>query len=131
MKPTNRAAEAWRITREAMDLVEEGRIHEAMAAYARAAHMGDVVAQSNLGNLLDDTVTPSRPKEAVYWYKRASRAGYAPAAWNLAMHYRNLGRPRWHIHWLRVAARLGEEYAPEALREMIRPIRAPNTAGAG
>jgi hypothetical protein len=33
--------------------------------------------------------------------------------------YRNLGKRRWQIHWLRVAARLGEPDAPVALREMI------------
>jgi len=102
-----------------VELEEAGRIHEAIRVYTAAARLGDEIAQNNLATLLDDRAIPRRPAEAVYWYKRAVRAGSAEAAWNLAMHYRNLGKRRWQIHWLRVAARLGEPDAPVALREMI------------
>jgi TPR repeat protein len=80
--------------------------------------MGSVIAMSNLGNLLDDKVKPAKPKEAVYWYKRAAKCGYSAAAWNLAMHYRNLGRQRWYVHWLNVAANLGDDDARKQLRRM-------------
>jgi len=103
---------------KASDLEDHGMIGKAIRCYRIAARMGHVPAQNNLATLLDDKVKPSRPKEAVYWYKRAVRTGYATAAWNLAMHYRNLEMPRWYHHWLQVAARMGDDDAIEELRAL-------------
>ena len=60
----------------------------------------------NLGNLLDDAASPSKPGEAIYWYKRAVRGGSHAAAANLATHYESLGQRRWFEHWIKVAARM-------------------------
>jgi len=100
------------------DLEDEGKIYRAIKAYASAARMGHVCAMSNLGNLLDDKIKPPRPKEAVYWYKRAIRLKHSVAAWNLAMHYRNVGKRRWYIHWLQVAAKMGDPEAKAELRKL-------------
>jgi len=82
--------------------------------------MGDEIAQSNLANLLDDECDPPRSKEAVYWYKRAVGHGFASAAFNLAMQYRNLGKKRWYRHWLGRAASMGDRDAARLLRQLNR-----------
>ncbi len=84
--------------------------------------LGDTTAQSNLATLLDDKIKPPRSKEAVYWYKRAVKGGDCIGAWNLAMHYRNLGKRRWQLHWLHVAARMGEPDAAKEVRRLERQL---------
>lgn len=94
-------------------LADDGKMTQAVDAYYEGARLGDPSAQSNLANILDDQL--GRSTEAVYWYKRAIDAGHSVAALNLAIHYKNLGKRRWYIHWLHVAARMGED---EAEREL-------------
>jgi TPR repeat protein len=110
---TGDAVEAWR---EGCELEERGLIPEALRAYTVAARLGSSSAQVNLGNILDDVVKPSRTSEAKAWYKRAVKRGNPSGAWNLAMHYRNNGNPRWYRYWLRVAADLGDEDAANEMR---------------
>ncbi len=104
------------------DLDEKGDFSGAIRAYRKAAKEGDKHAQSNLGILLEDKIQPARTTEALYWYKRAVRKGYWPAASNLAVHYRNLGKARWQLHWLRVAAKLGDSDAPKEIRKLERAL---------
>lgn len=104
-------------------LEDAGRILPAIRLYREAAELGDISAQSNLGNLLDDKIRPARPAEAVYWYKRAIRAGSCTAAYNLAVHYRNAGKRRWHLHWLKVAQRLGDPDAGPEIQQLLRKSR--------
>ena|SRR6476661_6217773 len=99
-----------------------GDIRGAVRAYRRAAKDGDSSSQNNLGNLLDDRAKPPGPKEAVYWYKRAVRAKNWAAATNLSVHYKNLGQTRWQMHWLRVAAKLGDSDASKELRKLERQL---------
>ena len=119
------ALKADRLWRNASALEDDGKIVEAIRLYRVAAKLGDSSSQNNLGNLLDDSVKSARKKEAVYWYKRAVASGSPSSAWNLAMHYRNLGKPRWQMHWLRVAAKLGEPDAPKAIRVLTRQLERP------
>jgi TPR repeat protein len=95
----------------ASHLEDLGESKRAINTYLQAAKLGHVYAQSNLATLLDDVVSPPRGKEAVYWYKKSVKGGNDTAAWNLAMHYRNLGKSRWYQFWLNVAARMGDEDA--------------------
>ncbi len=118
------ASEAHSLWVEACDLEEAGDTSEAMRLYAMAASTGYTPAQVNLGNLLDDKAVPRRPAEAIYWYKRAVKGGEPRAAWNLAMHHRRLGSRRWYVHWLTVAATMGEEDARSALAAL--PLRGPS-----
>jgi TPR repeat protein len=90
---------------------DEKSFDEAAIFYLMAAKMGNASAQSNLGNLLDDKVSLPRPDEAVYWYKKAVKNGNSVGAWNLAMHYRNLGDDIQGLRWLQIAARMGDENA--------------------
>ena len=112
----------WRLWELGCAAEEKGKIAEAVRLYRRSAKLGFAEAQINLGNLLDDYTKPRRPAEAVYWYKRAIKQGYACAADNLAIHYRNLGKPRWHMHWLKVAAKMGDPDAPKAVRALQREL---------
>jgi TPR repeat protein len=105
-----------RLFDQASDLEDAGKIAAAVELYTASATLGNAIAQSNLGNLLDDAISPARPAEAVYWYKRAVKSGHITAAWNLAMHYRNLGQRRWHLHWLKTAAGMGDDDAAAELR---------------
>jgi TPR repeat protein len=112
--------EVVRLLWEAEALETAGDIAGAIEKLRIAAKRGDAAAQMNLGNLLDDKANPRRPDQAVYWYKRALQGGKKEAAHNLAMHYKNVGKRRWHLHWLRVAARLEVEGAEEELCEITR-----------
>jgi TPR repeat protein len=108
---------------KANQLEEVGKLAPAVILLRRLAELGNIHAQVNLANLLDDKTTPRRPKEAVYWYKRAVRRGHWAAASSLATHYRNLGKPRWQLHWLKVAAKLGDSEAPKEIRKLERERR--------
>ena len=123
MKRAERDKQAEQLTIKAYDLAEKGQIALAVKTYRRAARMGFEPAMNNLGNLLDDTVRPSKPMEAVYWYKRAVRRGSCGGAYNLAVHYKSLGQRRWQTHWLKVAAKLGDPDAKAELRKLKQAKR--------
>lgn len=110
--------EAFRIWWRGAECEEAGDVRGAIRLYTRAAKLGQPLAQSNLANLLDDKVKPSRAAEAVYWYKRAIKSGNENAAWNLAIHYRNRGSDRWYKYWLQIAANMGEKDAEELFRRI-------------
>lgn len=118
--PTGNDSDAERWLSEGYAHEEGGRIGKAVNAYRKAAQRGDPIAQCNLANLLDDKVKPARPKDAVQWYKRAIRAGFHMAAFNLAVHYRNKGNARWTRHWFEVAAKMGDPDARAELRKRSR-----------
>jgi TPR repeat protein len=107
--------EAYEHIQNAVKLEADGDFGSAVDQLRRAARLQSTYAQTTLATMLDDKVNPARREEAVYWYKRAVRAGDASAAWDLAMHYANLGRRRWYLYWLHVAAKMGE---PDAQREI-------------
>ena len=107
--------EACRLFAEAADRQDEGRLAEAEALYTVAAELGYPLAMNNLAILLEDVIPTPRPAEAVYWLKRAVEAGYSDAAWNLAMRQRQAGRKRWYVHWLEIAAGMGNDDALAAL----------------
>jgi TPR repeat protein len=116
-QPKRKPAEVDDLWRRGVELEDKGEVDAAICIYLEAANMGHPLAQSNLGNMLDDKVYPPRPKEAVYWYKRAVRAGLSVAALNLAVHYKNLGQRRWYIYWLKAASEMGNTDARAELLE--------------
>lgn len=99
----------------AFKLEEDGDIAGAIDEFKAAAELGSADAQSKLGTIFDDIVKPARPKEAVYWYKKAVRAGDGSCAWNLAMHYKEHANRRRYLYWLRVAERMGD---PDSKKEL-------------
>jgi TPR repeat protein len=101
--------------KHAFEAEEKGDINLAIDNFEKAARMGSTLAQSNLATILDDVLDPPRPLEAIYWYKRAVRAGDSSCAWNLAMHYKEKLSRRWYLHWIRVADKMGH---PRARKEL-------------
>lgn len=97
---------------------DAGDIQGAIKAYEAAAEQGDSQAQVNLANILDDKIVPNDPERAVYWYERAAGLGNPLGAWNLAMHYRNVGEIANYIRWLRVAADMGDDDAKAELAKI-------------
>jgi TPR repeat protein len=81
--------------------------------------MGNLEAQTNLGNIYDDGdgVRASFDK-ARYWYRRAIARGSPDAAYNLGISYLNRGNARWGIYWLKVARAWGDELADERLVDL-------------
>jgi TPR repeat protein len=102
----------------AAELEELGKIEEAVKLYRRGARLGNLGSMINLASLLDDQISPPKPREAIYWYKRGIKAGDSTAAFNFAMHYRNLRQRRWYVHWMRVAAQMGDSDAKIFIRKL-------------
>ena len=107
------ADEAWEVGARAQ---EQGKLLLALEAYEYAARRGHVAAQINLGNILDDEISPANPAAAVYWYMEAARQGESVAAWNLAMHFKRQNDSHHFVYWLQVAAQRGDTDAQEVLR---------------
>jgi TPR repeat protein len=106
---------------EGCALADAGETAKAMRAYRASAKLGFSPAQNNLGVLLS-YAKPPRLVESVYWYKRAVRSGECAAASNLAVHYRDINKPRWQMHWLRRAAKMGDTDAPALIRKLERQL---------
>ncbi len=89
-KAAGNAAAARRLLRASVDLGEP------MALHAAAYEQQDIA-------------------EAVALYTRAADAGFAPSAWNLHLHYGDVGDARAAEFWLERAAALGDQDAAEIL----------------
>jgi hypothetical protein len=91
-------------------LDDRGRFPEAYPLLVKGAKAGDDSSQVMLGNYLSDgrKGVPKNPDRAVYWYKRAFAQGSALGAYNLAMHYRNLGDVDEASQWFERAAGSGD-----------------------
>jgi hypothetical protein len=99
------------------DFEEHGKFELAFEFYLKAAKLGCVGAQVNLGNFYDDGKGCQRSsKKAIYWYKRAYNLGCSYGAFNLGVHYRQHGKHRWAKFWLKRAADMGHE---DALFEFV------------
>ena len=84
----------------------------AFSWYRCAAELGDPCAQLQLGNLLSEGVGCSRDDtSALLWYRRALRQGYASAANNIAVLYRDKGNRRRAYYWFTRASELGDDDA--------------------
>lgn len=110
----------------ARDLLEQGcdsaereEFSSAYAHFLRSAKLGNAEAQVSLANMLDDGPgVLTDPVKAVYWYKKAVRSGCAYGASGLGIHYRNIGKRRWAIFWLKRAVLMGDDWASQDLAEL-------------
>jgi hypothetical protein len=94
---------------------------EAQAAGDRAAAKRLLQASVDLGEpmaLHAAAYQQKRVENAVALYTAAADAGFAPSAWNLYLHYLDLGEGEAAELWLKRAATLGDE---DALRSSNRP----------
>ena len=107
--------EEYKLLCEGSDLEERGKFDAAARIYVMAAKRGSVICMTNLANTLDDHASVKDPESAVDWYKKAYRSGFAPAAYNLGIHYKTAGKGRWQVFWLKRAADMGDEDAKEEL----------------
>jgi len=107
-----------RLLEQACDLSAEGNHSQAVVLFRRSAKLGNLEAQVNLANALDEGIGALQDfAEARRWYQNAARRGLPEAAYNLAISYKNRGRPGLAAYWFRAAHRLGD---PEALIELER-----------
>lgn len=99
------------------DLYEQGQFQEAFLAFQRSAKRGNPEAQVNLANLYDagEGVEQDR-KQAAHWYKLAIKKAVPQAAYNLAVSYRQQGKPQWAQYWFKRAAEMGDEEARDELK---------------
>ena len=101
------------------DFDEQGKFSLAFKHFSKAAVLGNIEAQVNLGNLYDDGKGCKKdPELAVYWYKRAIKRGSPAGAYNLAVHYRTLGNIRWAKYWFKRADLMGDEDAKSELEKL-------------
>lgn len=96
---------------------EDGHVARAARLFLKAAKLGSVEAQVNLGNILAAGTRSNAPDfdGARFWYRKAIEGGSPEAAWNLALTYRDRGNARMHRFWLERAARMGSEDAIEQI----------------
>jgi len=96
---------------------EDGHVARAARLFLKAARLGSVEAQVNLGNILAAGTRSAAPDfdGARFWYRKAAERGSPEAAWNLAISYRGRGNVRMHRFWLERAARMGSEDAIEQI----------------
>lgn len=96
---------------------EDGHVAKAARLFLKAAKLGSVEAQVNLGNILAAGTRSNAPDfdGARFWYRKAIEGGSPEAAWNLALKYRDRGNSRMHRFWLERAGRMGDEDAIEQL----------------
>jgi TPR repeat protein len=91
-------------------------LRKANAYEERAAQLGDPGSMTAVADrIARKSFTGARRREAIRLYVRAFRAGYATAAYNLAVRYKDAGEHRMAVAWFRRALKAGE---PSALLEL-------------
>ncbi len=103
MRPTNKSkAEALFIRADSEE--EKGRFHSAFRLMLAAAKLGDIGAQTNVGNYYDNGKGVRRNRSAaLYWYKRAYRRGEAAAAHNIGTVWRDAENFKRAMYWFQRA----------------------------
>lgn len=94
------------------DFEEQRQFRLAFDCYLKSAEHGNIKAQVNLANLLDEGKGCQKDSvKAVYWYTQAANAGCAEAAYNLGVHYQKLNNRKLSKYWFKVSAEMGDEDA--------------------
>jgi len=82
---------------------------QAFTLFMRAAKLGDVGSQVDLGYFFDNGLFVKKDKKkALEWYRKAYLQGSASGANNIATVYRDLGDTRKMLWWFRRAADMGD-----------------------
>jgi TPR repeat protein len=88
---------------------DHGDLREAFELFMKAAKLGDVSSQLDLGYFFDQGLSVRKDKKkALKWYRKAYWQGDAGAANNIATIYRDLGDTKKMLWWLRRAAAMGD-----------------------
>ncbi|KAL5553159.1 hypothetical protein UlMin_040560 [Ulmus minor] len=92
---------------------ETGKKDKAVALYKRAAVLGDLAGQFNLGvSYLQ--AKPPNPKEAIKWFYQSANAGYARAQYQLGLcllHRHRVDKNKYEARWYLKAAEGGYLHA--------------------
>jgi TPR repeat protein len=100
-------------------LVDLGDIKQSISLLKRAASLGSIEAQVNLGVALAfGTGVKVDLKMSRMWLKRAATQGSPHAAYNLGVIYRTHRDLRWAKYWFQRSLELGDEDAQEELDQM-------------
>ena len=98
------------------DLWEEGKFRAAFHMFLQAAKEGNPHAQLNLAHFYSEGIAVRRcRRKSMRWLNIAAKSGYAPAANNIGMTFRNEKKYDLALHWLEIAGNLGDG---DALYEM-------------
>ena len=108
------------LIRRAYRHCEAGELRSAFRLILSSAKLGDAAAQHGVGYYYDVGigVKPSR-SSALRWYRRAYRKGYASAANNIGMIFRDEGETKRALTWFQRAARLGDTDANLEIAKML------------
>ena len=88
---------------------DNGDLEQAFALFSRAAMLGDVSSQLDLGYFFDQGLFVNVDKrKALEWYHHAYKQGDAGAANNIATIYRDWGDLKKMLWWFRRAAAMGD-----------------------
>ena len=94
---------------QAHEAWEAGRLKEAFRLFKHAVDLGATECLLNLGYFHDTGIGTREDKgEAMRCYKLAYRWGVSAAASNIAVLYREQGKPRLMFAWYRRAADMGD-----------------------
>lgn len=100
-------------------LADLGEIKQSISLLKRAASLGSIEAQVNLGVALAfGTGVKVDLKMSRMWLKRAATLGSPHAAYNLGVIYRTHRDLRWAKYWFQRSLELGDEDAREELDQM-------------
>jgi TPR repeat protein len=92
--------------------LDEGKLVSAFRLFLIGAKAGDTGAQLSLGNLYSEGVGVGKNRSrALYWYGRAYRQGYGPAASNIGVMLRNEKKLSQALAWFERAVKLEEHDA--------------------
>lgn len=94
-------------------------LNKAKLWYKKAAVKGDMIAQNNLGSLLEEENSKQSKYDAAQWYLAAAKQGNPSAQFNLGDMYRQGVAIRQDLElagkWYLLAALQGDKYAQNAL----------------
>jgi len=89
---------------------DRGRKRSAFRLMLAAAKLGDLGAQTNVGNYYDDGQVIRRNRSAaLYWYRRAYKRGDSCAAHNIGVLWRNEKKLQRALYWFVRAVNLGDD----------------------
>jgi len=110
-------------------LVDLGEAKQSISLLKRAASMGNVQAQVNLGVALAfGTGIKIDLEESRRWLKRAVSQGSSYAAYNLGVIYRKHQELRWAQYWFQRALELGDGDAQQDLDQITPMLSAASTS---
>jgi len=103
---------------------DAGDPKSALKLFRQAAAAGHSSAKNSIGYFLDHGIgTRKNGSQAMLWYRKAARQGDLSAYSNIAINYRNAGRPRQARLWFTKAAGKGDGGAAVALAKLLLETR--------